>query len=182
MKNATYIAKKNNYLPKIARKLMLTGFVLSSAVIASNTAMAASNSGKALYKQECGSCHLAYPANLLPTKSWNKIMSGLDNHFGDSADLPADEVSTIKTYLNQSGYKSGFMSGVFGRYSSNDAPERITTSAFFLGKHDEINAQSVKNNPKVKSFSRCDACHTTAKSGNFDEDNVRIPGGYGEHE
>jgi len=162
---------------KLIRNLALVGLLLPATSL-----LAATNDGQKLYQQECASCHLAYPAKLLPTKSWDKIMSHLDDHFGVSADLPADEVTAIKNYLDDNGYESGFMSGMFGRYGSGDIPERITTSDFFKGQHDELSTEAVKNNPRVKSFSRCDACHTTAKSGDFDEDNVRIPGGYSEHD
>ena len=31
-----------------------------------------------LYKEECGSCHIAYPAVLLPPGSWQKLMVGLE--------------------------------------------------------------------------------------------------------
>jgi len=34
----------------------------------------------------------------------------------------------------------------------------------------------VKDNPEVGSFSRCDACHTGAAKGSYDEHGVRIPG------
>ena len=30
-----------------------------------------------LYVKECGYCHFAYQAGLLPSSSWNKIMSNL---------------------------------------------------------------------------------------------------------
>ena len=46
-----------------------------------------------VYKEECGSCHMAYPPGLLPARSWTKVMSGLDNHFGDNAELDAASIS-----------------------------------------------------------------------------------------
>jgi len=163
-------------IKKIIKNIVLAGLLLSAANLFATT-----NDGLKLYQQECGSCHLAYPASLLPTKSWDNIIAHLDDHFGDSADLPADEAASIKTYLDDNGYKSGFMSGIFGRYGSNEVPERITAADFFKSKHGEISVEAVKNNPKVKSFSRCDACHASAKSGNF-EDNIHIPGGYSQGE
>ena len=36
----------------------------------------------ALYTQECGSCHMAYPAGLLKAASWQQIMRGLKTHYG----------------------------------------------------------------------------------------------------
>jgi len=144
-------------------------------MLASASVASASGDGHDTYQNECGACHLAYPAKFLPVKAWDSILAHLDEHFGDVAELPADDLKQVKTWLDDNGYKVGMMSGLFGRFGKNEVPERITTSKYFLSKHDEIDAQSVKNNPGVKSFSRCDACHTTAASGDFDEDNVRIP-------
>ncbi len=41
------------------------------------------------YKQECGSCHLAYPPGLLPASSWQRLMGDLPHHFGTDASLDA---------------------------------------------------------------------------------------------
>jgi len=46
-----------------------------------------------LYQQECGSCHFAYQPGLLPARSWSTIMQGLDQHFGENAELGADVVA-----------------------------------------------------------------------------------------
>ena len=40
-----------------------------------------------IYQEECASCHMAYPPGLLPARSWEKIMAGLESHFGDNAEL-----------------------------------------------------------------------------------------------
>ena len=40
-----------------------------------------------LYKQECGSCHFAYPPSFLPARSWEKIMKNLSDHFGENAEF-----------------------------------------------------------------------------------------------
>jgi hypothetical protein len=41
-----------------------------------------------LYRNECGSCHVLYPPNLLSdTSGWKEIMDGLHNHFGENAEL-----------------------------------------------------------------------------------------------
>ena len=58
----------------------------------------------------------------------------------------------------------------------NEAPPRITQTRYFLRKHDEVPARLVRDNPKIGSFSNCQACHGGAAQGDFDEDNVRIPG------
>ena len=38
-------------------------------------------------KAECGACHMAFPAGMLPAASWQKIMAGLSDHFGEDASL-----------------------------------------------------------------------------------------------
>jgi Dihaem cytochrome c len=60
-------------------------------------------------------------------------------------------------------------------------PLRITETDYFLGQHYEIPAKMVTENPEVKSFSRCAACHTQADQGSFNEHQVRVPG-YGRFE
>ena len=51
------------------------------------------------YQQECGSCHLAYPAGLLPASSWHRIMDGLDQHYGSDASLDAQTTRQIGAWL-----------------------------------------------------------------------------------
>ena len=51
------------------------------------------------YSEECGSCHMAYPPGLLPAQSWQKLMGGLADHFGDNAELDAGLHNQIAQYL-----------------------------------------------------------------------------------
>jgi len=121
-----------------------------------------------LYLDECGSCHLAYPPGLLPARSWRALMAGLDDHFGDNAEL--DEISRrqISTYLEENASR--------GSRDAGDTRLRITETRHFRHEHDEIPTRLVADNAEVGSFSRCDACHADADRGHFDEDTVRIPG------
>jgi hypothetical protein len=52
-----------------------------------------------LYREERGSCHVAYPPPLLPKASWQAIMAGLDKHFGTNATVDAKAASEIQVYL-----------------------------------------------------------------------------------
>ena len=51
------------------------------------------------YVEECASCHVAYPPGALPARSWTKMMSELDNHFGEDASVEPDEVQRLNDYL-----------------------------------------------------------------------------------
>jgi len=132
----------------------------------------------ALYQQECGSCHFAYQPGLLPAASWWKLMDGLDDHFGENAELDADTGKQLRDYLTanaadhvSTGRSPGIVNSLRG-----SAPLRITDTLYFRRQHSEIPARMVKNNPQVGSFSRCDVCHAGADEGSYDEDSVRIPG------
>ena len=132
-----------------------------------------------LYKEECGSCHMAYPAGLLPAKSWSKLMSELDNHFGDNAELDAELSRSISEYLlSNSADKSNYRRSIKFNKSikSGDVPVRITATPYFRHKHDEVPDRLVSANPKVRSFSQCNACHAKAEQGSFSEHDISIPG------
>lgn len=132
-----------------------------------------------LYKEECASCHMAYPAMLLPTRSWQKIMSSLDNHFGDNASLDAATLQTLSQYLQDNSAdvsNSHRARKILKSLPGDDAPIRISTLPYIQHKHDEIPDRHIRSNPEVKSLANCAACHTGAEQGSFDDDNVRIPG------
>lgn len=137
------------------------------------------NTKHPVYEEECGSCHMAYPAGLLPSRSWDKLMAGLEDHFGDNAELLPETHKVIRDYLaaHSADHQSSRLSRKF-LYSvdTNSSPLRITETAYFKRKHDEIPARMVTGNSKVNSFSNCNSCHMNAVKGVFSEDDVRIPG------
>jgi len=131
------------------------------------------------YRAECGSCHMAYPPGLLPARSWETLMTGLADHFGDNAELDPDTVATLRKYLVENAadkVDSRRSAKIVRSIAADKAPLRISETPYFQAKHDEIPARMVKDNPKVKSFANCAACHTKAEQGDFNEHNVRIPG------
>jgi hypothetical protein len=137
------------------------------------------DSAHALYKQECGSCHFAYPPMLLPAASWQRVMATLANHFGDNAELDAATAQKISDYLdrNSAGRAPGAYSERTWRATRGRPPLlRMTQTDYFRGQHHEIPAKMVTGNPQVKSFSRCEACHRRAEQGVFNEHEVRVPG------
>ena len=122
------------------------------------------------YQQECAACHMAYPPYLLPAASWQRIMRGLDNHYGTNASLDAETVNQLSTWLTAHA----------GRGGANAAPtgDRITQAQWFVRHHRQFSKADWAN-PKIKTASNCAACHVGAQRGGFDEDNVRVPSGVG---
>ncbi len=121
----------------------------------------------AVVLQECGSCHVVYPAALLPAESWRALMAGLPRHFGSDASVDANTARAIGTW-----YEANAGSGKRAR---EVPPEhRITRGAWFLREHREVSAATWKT-AAVKSPANCSACHVGAAQGDFDEHAVRIP-------
>jgi hypothetical protein len=132
-----------------------------------------------LYRKECGACHFAYQPGWLPAASWKAIMGDLANHFGDNAELAPEAVASIEAYLvahaadaDPDGRSVAVMRSLIGR----TPPRRITEVPYIARKHRELPTKLVTDNPKVRSLSQCNACHTRADSGSFNEGSVVIPG------
>lgn len=116
------------------------------------------------YAEECGACHTAYPPRMLPAQSWQRLVGGLDRHFGVDASLDAATARQIGDWLAA---------------NANDrvaapAQDRITRTQWFQREHREIPV-GIWSRPTVQSPSRCSACHLHADQGQFDEHAVRIP-------
>lgn len=147
-------------IPIFAFFALLAGSALADAERFTNTNKA--------WKEECGSCHVAYPPQLLPATSWKQIMAALDQHYGADASVDANIAQEIEQFLIKHA----------SRRSANDSSgtqlPRITETRWFRHEHDEVPA-SVWKHPQVKSAANCGACHTGADSGDFSEHNIRLP-------
>ncbi len=132
------------------------------------------------YSDECGSCHFAYPPGLLPSKSWAKLLDdkALNDHFGENASLDKDTLNTIRTYaLDNAADKSWYKRSrkIANATEDGEAPLRITEVRYIKRKHHDIPEKMIKGNKDVKSLSYCNACHTKANEGIFDDSTVSIP-------
>ena len=122
------------------------------------------------YMQECGACHTAYPPALLPARSWQRLMGGLDRHYGTDASLDAGTLRQLDTWLQAHA-------GTDGRGAGPPPPQdRITRSAWFERKHRQIDP-AVWRLGSVGSPARCAACHAGADRGRFSDDELRLPAG-----
>ncbi len=147
---------------------ILTGLMFASCFAGA----AFADSGKRLpllpaYQQECASCHAAFPPGMLPAASWNRVMNNLKRHYGVDASLDAATANEISAWLATNA-------GTYKRVREEPFLDRLTLSAWFIGKHREVSAATWKK-PAVKSAANCAACHTQADKGDFNERNIRIP-------
>lgn len=132
-----------------------------------------------LYLEECGACHFAYQPGLLPERSWRKMFSSLDDHFGDNAELDSDAHDKLLNYVvSASADKSSHKRSrkIARSLSGKDIPLRITEVGYLNREHRELSKKMVEGNPEVVSLSRCAACHTRATEGLYCERYISIPG------
>lgn len=131
------------------------------------------------YRFECGACHIAYPPQVLPKASWQKLFANLNDHFGEAAtpdNHQAEILSYLQNYASDSEQAGQFKD--FTKRLQNPAPVRITELNFWRLKHDKVlkkKARFITDNPDVGSASRCNACHEDAEKGLFQEHTVLIP-------
>ena len=159
-----------NQLKRIA--VLLAAGVLSGSALADGSKI---YDLSANYKEECGSCHVAYPPALMSSASWRAIMSGLNKHFGSDASLEAAKAKEIEAYLTANSARKD-------KYAAVDEQGhpllRMTESAWFRREHrdghDGITA-SVWRLPSVKSPANCAACHKGAERGDYSERQISIP-------
>jgi mono/diheme cytochrome c family protein len=142
--------------------------------------MQVNGEGSERYQEECGSCHFPFQPGFLPEASWRLIMAGLDDHFGEDAELSdvARRV-VILNYLTMhsaDANEGGVSQKVLWSLRSAPVPMRITETRFFRHEHDEIPERVLENNGEKISFSNCDTCHTGASQGYFNEHEIKIPG------
>lgn len=147
-----------------------TAGLLASMVVLAHEARAGGSLASPVnerWRAECGSCHIAYPPQLLPAQGWRRLMSELDRHFGTDASLDPASAAEIAAYLER-------YSGSGRRAQRSPGSLRITETPWFLHEHDEVAAASWKH-PAVRSAANCAACHAAAEQGDFRKRNILVP-------
>lgn len=136
----------------------------------------------AAYANECSGCHLPYQPWLLPARSWEKLMDGTEDHFGDDLALDAKVIEEIKNYLfENSAENTGVRNewtgprGKIIRSLKGAAPERIREVPYIRKEHKKQFRKNVFERESIKSFANCGACHKTAAEGDYEEDNIKVP-------
>lgn len=125
----------------------------------------------AAFEEECASCHMAFPPQLLDAGSWRAVMDGLPRHFGTDASLDEKRRIAIAEFLvaNAGGRKTGATVDAAGKPLL-----RVTETARFVRKHREV-AAATWQRASIKSPANCAACHPQAVAGDFNEHAIRIP-------
>ena len=123
-------------------------------------------------KKECGSCHMVFPPQFLPRRSWQKLVDTLSDHFGENASLGEAQRKAVLDYL-QANAADGPKAGREGRkfadsVASTQTPLRITEIPRWIREHQKIRAEKWAD-PTVKSKANCGACHKAADRGIYED-------------
>ena len=132
-----------------------------------------------VYIEECGACHLAYAPDLLPVTSWQRVMAGLEDHFGESAELDSSSADHISSYLASNGLTRGNPSRMSRllRGLPEPPPLRITELPSFVNMHYLVARQLKVEALREGFLSPCADCHREAELGIYDKE--RLHPGYG---
>jgi len=161
------------------KKLIVSIVIVSSVVMAAGHKKAGVKPvDNQLYINECASCHFAYQPGLLPERSWRKVMSNLENHFGDDATLDPEDAKTLLNYLveNSADKAQQFKRSrkIYKSIRAGETPVAVSQTRYFKHEHRGIPKRLIRQK-EVRSLSNCMACHTTADKGIYGERAIKIP-------
>ncbi|MDP2808889.1 MAG: cytochrome C [Rhodocyclaceae bacterium] len=142
------------------RILLVTALLTTTAAFAGNHAY---GPFPAEYVEECASCHVAYPPQLLTAGGWQRVMTQLDKHYGVDASLNAKSRTTIADFLQRTA-------STRDKHAPTEASGRMTNTTWFIREH-------WPTPPAKISFADCAACHTVAEKGDYSERSLKLPAG-----
>ena len=108
---------------------------------------------KQVYIENCSSCHIPIPAEVLPTTSWEQILNNPQNHYGQVL-TPTNRITThlIWNYLRENSRLL---------LSGEATPQYVTNSRYFKALHPQVDL------PTPASNQTCISCHPQAKQLNY---------------
>lgn len=133
-----------------------------------------------IYSTECGDCHKTYPPYMLPSRSWDRIMKDLDNHFGEEitdANISRQNRTLILNYLSNNSAEHSSNKIAFKLVNSLDneeTPKAFTKTDYWREAHKSINP-SVFKSKKVGNKAYCWSCHKGFENGVFSNEKISIP-------
>lgn len=124
------------------------------------------------YVAECGSCHVAFPPQLLTAPDWQAMMNALDKHYGVDAGLEAKPRAAIADFLQRNASRRD-------KHATPGQPPRLTQTAWFRKEHGNLPAKATRTLPAA---AQCESCHTAAERGDYNESGLKLPAGFSRKE
>ena len=128
------------------------------------------------YQEVCGACHFPLQPALLPSRSWQLILAGTQDHFGQSVGLEAEQLAEVEAYLtdNAAERTPGELAQEIVNSVGSSTPLRVTDVPVIRGEHRRLD-DAVFQRASVAGRADCPACHPGATTGVYDDDSVTIP-------
>ena len=122
-----------------------------------------------LVHQKCTQCHPFYPPFMLPKASWERLIDGLENHFGEvltEQNITREENAEIRSYLTHHAAETSSQKLAYKTLSSlgEQRPLSMTKVPYWRETHEHI-SQEVFRQKKIKKASNCFACHEDFEHG-----------------
>lgn len=125
------------------------------------------------FQAECGSCHVAFPPQLMTADDWRRVMRSLDKHYGDNASLDEKTRQILEDFHGR--HAGGAKVGA-GRTARTGEPPRLTQTDWFLREHRDVR-QADWQHAGIKTPANCAACHMKAAEGSYREREIVMPDG-----
>jgi cytochrome b len=130
-----------------------------------------------IWREECGTCHLAFHPTLLPARSWQTLMAQQANHFGENLFLQTHVVKLVTEFLTRNAAENSLSEPAWkiSRLTpSGMTPLRITETRYWQEKHQSIAARAWAS-PRIGGKSDCAVCHLDADKGTFQDGAISVP-------
>ncbi|ARE39716.1 Ni,Fe-hydrogenase I cytochrome b subunit [Rhodovulum sp. P5] len=128
-----------------------------------------------LTAEECGACHMVFHPSLLPARSWQQLMAGLDTHFGENAWIDAGDAAEIEAWLTANAAET--VDTAPARIFAQPAPEApftLTETPAWQRLHGTL-PEALFNRAPIFTRANCAACHADAETGRFSPFAISIP-------
>lgn len=129
---------------------------IAQVIPSTSTANPASSNyklGRELYLENCSSCHLALPPEVLPTESWRQILQQPNQHYGQALQpLIGPSLLVMWDYIRT--YSRPII-------EKEPVPYRVSESRYFKALHPRVEL------PKPTRLGTCLSCHPGADQYNY---------------
>lgn len=157
-RNVRFVVRQLNELiiSSVSRVILLFLIALVSVICGWQLEMAIAQNqdnnfqiSRELYLENCASCHIPIPAEVLPTETWQQILENPQKHYGES--LP--RMISINTRLIWNYLRT------FSRplLLNETKPQYVTNSRYFRALHPQVDL------PQPVTHQSCILCHPGAQ-------------------
>lgn len=127
------------------------------------------------YVEECAACHMPYHPSLRPSASWARMMSTLDDHFGEDASLPEETRTEIADWLEEHAAETvDNKPAMLWRRLEETVPVSLPETQAWQHIHASVD-NAVFKRRSVFSRANCAACHRDYQVGWFSPFEISIP-------